>query len=68
MEVIASQMVTERSNAFELEAMSLLKSLDDNFGCLGCNEEVININCNVLIMIIALTHPYITFSFALEET
>jgi len=54
--------------AFEPEFMLVGEGLDDGGRILARNQLVVNVHCDVLVVISAVAHPNVTFSFGWNES
>ena len=66
-EVIAPQMERDWSRSLELELVGLRERIDNAFGVTTHNQQIIHVDCYILVVVVTLSHPDVVLGLAWEE-
>ena len=55
--VITTEEEFERTSPFQLEVVRIHQSVGDCFWILGCDGQIVTVDCNVLIVVPTILHP-----------
>ena len=68
MHKVSSKVVTNWACSFQLEVVLVSKCVHKLLGLVDCKSKIINVDCNVFVVITSRSHPDVWFSSAWKES